>query len=310
MASSDQVDAVLECYRQAARANQQTPGRQGNVVVLGPELGDDCLVSGDLHGHTANFEAILRLADLDAHPRRHLVLQEVCHGGPTFPGGGCRSFELLERVAELKVRYPGQVHFLLSNHELAELTDYPILKAKRMLNLAFRMGLQETYGEDADRVREAYCEFIRTCPLAVRLEGGVFACRQRTRNNSTAAHSTAPVFDHPYQPGRSAGAMATSFSALVWGRDHRPDNAHAFAAVVGATVLIHGHEPCPQGLLVPNDTQIILDCCGPEALLLRAAAHLRAAEPGRRRVARHAAPTPGSSRSTRTGQPPCRLPGA
>src|SRR5580698_57039 len=140
MASSDQVDAVLECCRQASRA----------------DLGEDCLISGDLHGHTANFEAILRLANLDAHPRRHLVLQEVCHGGPTFPSGGCRSFELLERVAELKVRYPGQVHFLLSNHELAELMDYPILKAKRMLNLVFRMGLQEAYGDAADRVREAY----------------------------------------------------------------------------------------------------------------------------------------------------------
>jgi hypothetical protein len=262
MASSDQVDAVLECYRQAARANQQTPGRQGNVVVLGSELGDDCLISGDLHGHTANFEAILRLADLDAHPRRHLVLQEVCHGGPTFPGGGCRSFELLERVAQLKVQYPGRVHFLLSNHELSELTDYPILKSKRMLNLAFRMGLQETYGEDADRVREAYCEFIRNCPIAVRLANGVFMCHSAPEQLDRRTFDRA-VFDRPYQPAdlREHGDIFQ----IVWGRDLRPDNAHAFAAVVGAKLLIHGHEPCPHGLSVPNDTQVILDCCGPEA---------------------------------------------
>ncbi len=219
MASSDQVEAVLECCRQAACANLETPGRQGNVVVLDSNRGDDCLVSGDLHGHTANFEALLRLADLDAHPRRHLVLQEVCHGGPTFPNGGCRSFELLERVAALKVRYPQQVHFLLSNHELAELTDYPILKAKRMLNLVFRMGLQEAYGEAADRVREAYCEFIRTCPLAVRLASGVFMSHSAP-NSSTAARSTATCSTAPIDRTIFV-SMATSsswFGGAITGR--------------------------------------------------------------------------------------------
>jgi hypothetical protein len=27
-------------------------------------------------------------------------------------------------------------------------------------------------------------------------------------------------------------------------------------------VLIHGHEPCPDGYRAPNGRQIILDCCG------------------------------------------------
>jgi hypothetical protein len=262
MPSSDKVVAVLECCRQAAGANLETPGRQGNVVELSSDLGDDCLVSGDLHGHTANFETILRLADLDAHPRRHLVLQEVCHGGPTFPNGGCRSFELLERVAALKSRYPKQVHFLLSNHELSELTDYPILKAKRMLNLVFRLGLQEAYGDDADQVREAYCDFIRSCPLAVRLANGVFMSHSAPEQLDRRTFDRA-VFDRPYQMSdlREHGDIFQ----LVWGRDHRADNAHAFAAVVGAKVLIHGHEPCAQGMMVPNDTEIILDCCGSDA---------------------------------------------
>jgi hypothetical protein len=56
-----------------------------------------------------------RLADLDRNPRRHLIMQEVCHGGPTYPDGGCKSHRMLEDVARLKVRYPERFHFLLSN---------------------------------------------------------------------------------------------------------------------------------------------------------------------------------------------------
>ena len=55
---------------------------------------------------------------------------------------------------------------------------------------------------------------------------------------------------------------------LVWGRDFRQENADAFAALVDATVLIHGHEPCLSGFSVPNDKQIILDCCGRRACYL------------------------------------------
>jgi hypothetical protein len=49
---------------------------------------------------------------------------------------------------------------------------------------------------------------------------------------------------------------------LAWGRDFRPENGLAFANLVDASVLIHGHEPCPEGFRIPNDHQIILDCCG------------------------------------------------
>ncbi|HEX4149701.1 MAG TPA: metallophosphoesterase [Pirellulales bacterium] len=257
--STDQVRSVIDCYQAAALANQNTPSRSGNVVNLTAEIADECLVTGDVHGHVANFDAILRLADLERFPRRHLVLQEVCHGGPLFPNGGCKSFRLLERVARLKTEYPDRVHFLLSNHELAELTDYPILKAKRMLNLTFRMGLQEEYGDAADQVREAYCQFIGSCPLGVRLASGVFISHSLPEHLD---HHTfdRTVLDRPYEPQdlREHGPVFD----LVWGRDHRPDNAHAFSVLVGSKVLVHGHEPCREGFGTPNDTQLILDCCG------------------------------------------------
>ena len=48
---------------------------------------------------------------------------------------------------------------------------------------------------------------------------------------------------------------------MVWGRDFRPENAQLFAKLVGAKVLINGHDPCAEGFKTPNDWQIILDCC-------------------------------------------------
>lgn len=259
VATFDYIEGVIANFRRAAEANQQTPTRDGNVVALTPDVADDVMITADLHGHRRNFNSIRKIADLERHPRRHLILQEVCHGGPTYPGnGGCMSHGMLEDVAKLKATFPDRVHFLLSNHELAELTDYPILKNKKMLNLMFRLGLQEMYGAATEKVREAYNEFIRTCPLAVRLPGGVFVSHSLPER-SDSRNFDRTIFDRPLD---AADLLEHGdVFDLVWGRDYRIENARAFAKLVAAQVLIHGHEPCPEGYHVPNEMQIIIDCC-------------------------------------------------
>jgi hypothetical protein len=260
-ASIEYIERTIAAYNAATEANQQTPGRVGNIVEITAEMADEVMITADLHGHRMNFNAIRTKAALADHPRRHLVLQEVCHGGPPSPSGnGCMSYTMLEDVARLKAEFPQQVHFILSNHELAELTDYPILKAKKMLNVMFRMGLQEMYGPATDKVREAYLAFLRSCPLAVRLpDVSVFICHSLPERVDVGGFDTA-IFDRASSEsdmGNQGGVFA-----LVWGRDYRAANARAFAELVGARLLIHGHDPCPDGFKVPNDTQIILDCCG------------------------------------------------
>jgi hypothetical protein len=265
VATIEYIESVIANYQAAAQANLDTACREGNLLVITPEIADDVMVTGDLHGHRRNFNAIRRLADLDHRPRRHLILQEVCHGGPTYPSGSDMSHTMLEDVAQLKANHPERVHFLMSNHELAELTDYPIIKQQKMLNLMFRTGMQEAYGKAAERVRSACAEFLRTCPLAVRLPGDVFVCHSlppgvdRVRFDVSLFHRSLDLEDF-----QEHGDLWE----LVWGRDYRVENAHAFAQLVGARVLIHGHEPCPQGYQVPNDVQIILDCCSDPACYL------------------------------------------
>ncbi len=271
-ATSEYTENTIALLREAAAANLATAGRRGNVIEIGPpvssypapqEGADDVMLTGDLHGHRRNLNLIRRIADLESLPRRHLVLQEVCHGGPTYPrNGGCMSHAMLEDIARLKVQFGDRVHFLLGNHELAELTDYPIQKNKQMLNLQFRLGLQQMYGDQSELVREAMMEFLRTSPLAVRIAGGVFVCHSIPENCDELPFDPA-IFDRPidllefYERG--------DIFQMVWGRDHRPENAEAFAELMGARVLINGHEPCTEGYAVPNAHQVILDCCSDRA---------------------------------------------
>ena len=263
VASIQYTEKVIAAFGQAAEANLKTPGLEGNVVVITPELADEVMITGDLHGHRRNFNLIRKTAALDEHPRRHLILQEVCHGGGAYPqNGGCMSHAVLEDVSRLKAEYPDRVHFILGNHELAELVDYPIQKNKQMLNLLFRLGLQQMYGPAADNVREAMLPFWRSCPLAVRLPGGVFVSHSVPENVDIRPFDTT-VFSRRLEEAEFF--ERTGVFQLVWGRDYRAENARAFAEMVDAKVLINGHEPCPDGFNAPNDVQIIIDCCSDNA---------------------------------------------
>jgi len=266
VASPETIDHVVTTYAQAAEANRDTPMRDGNVVSLADDVADDVLIAGDLHGQRIHFNMLCRTADLQSNARRHLVLQEVCHGGPSYPtGSGCMSHLLLEDVARLKVQYPDRFHFLLSNHELAELNDFPIAKGGNMLNLQFRAGLKAMYGEAMTRVRDALVEFLSTCPLSVRLASGVFISHGVPEDVELEGFD-ADVFKRRLTKNdlRQGGAAFR----LVWGRDFRVQNAEAFSRLIGATVLVHGHEPCADGFAAPNDRQVILDCAGPNACYL------------------------------------------
>jgi hypothetical protein len=263
VASVEYIEKVITTYQAATEANWDTAGREGNTILLDSVLAAEVMVTGDLHGNRRNFNLIRRAAELDKHPKRHLILQEVCHGGPTYPAnGGCMSHTLLEDIAKLKAQYRDRVHFLLGNHELAEVTDYPIQKNRQMLNLLFRLGMQQMYGSAADKVREAFEPFIRSCPLAVWLPGKIFISHSIPEKNDTRRFDRT-VFTRRLDPLEYF--EQTAVFSLVWGRDYRQENADAFAEIVHAEVLINGHEPCPDGFATPNTRQIILDCCGDKA---------------------------------------------
>jgi hypothetical protein len=263
VARIEYIEKVVATFVQAAEVNRTTPGRKGTTVVLSPELGRDLMVTGDLRGHRRNFALICRTAGLETHPRRHLLLQDVCHGGPTYPeNGGCMSHTLLEDVAKLVVQFPGRVHLILGNHDLSELTGDPVQRNRQSLNVAFRLGLQHTYGPATEKVREAYGTFLVSCPLAVRLPGGIFISHS-VPDNVASGKFDVTIFSRQPEPNEFYGR--SSIFELVWGRDHQNANTAAFAELVAARVFINGQEPATTGGCAPNDYQVMLDCSGHRA---------------------------------------------
>ncbi len=259
-ASSQAAQRAIEICHQAAEANLVTPARQGNLIRIPAGEGAEVMVSADLHGDRVNYRRIVEIADLEHNRKRHLVMQEVCHGGPSYPtANACMSHLLLEDMTRLKVQYPDRFHFLLGNHEASELMGFPISKAGQMLNLLFQTGVQELYGDAADPVIDAYHTFLRSCPLALLTPAGILVCHSLPELVDIEGFD-ASVFDREL----TLDDLAPHGSAfrMLWGRDYRLSNVEAFCQIVGAKSVLHGHEPCPRGIETPNPMETILDSCG------------------------------------------------
>jgi hypothetical protein len=248
-------DRLLSTLRRAVTLFRATPGRVGRVVS--PVNCDEVFVVGDLHGNLENFRKILRLAELAAHPRRHLVLQEVIHSELRYPDGGDRSHQLLDLVAALKCQYPARVHFLLGNHELSQHTGRRVGKYDQDMNQQFLAGVLVAYGERFDDVLAAYQDLFAAVPLVV-----------RTANRIYLSHSLPPAeLLNDFDPAALLRDVSTpealqpggTVHSLVWGRDTSAENARAFLAKVDADLLITGHIPCDEGFEVANECQLILD---------------------------------------------------
>jgi len=249
------ANKTISTFAEATRANLNDPLRKGNVIYLPAE--GDVLISADLHGNVENFKKIVKKAALVGNPSRQLIVQELIHGSKSSVENGDYSFILLEWAAALKVKFPGQVHILLGNHDQAELANIRIVKYGKVVGPAMHRGLRETYGENHRRVWQAYLSFMRSLPLASRTSFGTFI------SNSTPEKSTLDFFDMSIFERELEDAdyeKGNSVFHLVWGRDHSEAAASTFAAFVEASVLIIGHNPCEEGYDVPNRYHIVIDC--------------------------------------------------
>jgi len=248
------AERVIARMRDAAAANLADAFRVGSLIELPPE--GDAMVVGDLHGNQENFEAVLRVADLARNPKRHLILQELVHDLDVEHNRHCRSWQLVELAAGVKVTNPHRVHVLLGNHEIAELCGLAVAKNGSDLNTRFAEGVRFAYGGRAQEVLEAYRQFWSTMPLAASTRFGVFISHS-TPNRTKMEPFSRAWFRKPAS-WRDLGRRSPAFS-LVWGRDYRQETADEFAQRVESEVLLVGHTPCKKGFDAPNTRHIILD---------------------------------------------------
>jgi hypothetical protein len=247
------ADQVVEVLNSATEENQLSAMRVMQVVNL-PDEGE-VWMTGDLHDHRRNFDRFIHAADLANNPQRHIVLHELIHGDRFDENGADGSWETLYRAAELKCDYPGQVHFLLANHDLAQIHGEGIMKAGLSVCEAFNKGVRRDFAGQAGSVNVAITEFLLSLPLAIRCPNGLFFC------HSLPTDDQIPNFDYTVFNRPLAGPdykrRTGPVYQLIWGRHMTPTAVETFAQNVGASLVVTGHQPQDMGYAV-NGTQHLI----------------------------------------------------
>jgi len=236
------AQTIIDLLNKGTEANRADRFRRGNLICLPAE--GSLVITGDLHGHRRNFERMAAYADLGKNPGRHIVLQEVIHGGPENTNGGCLSYELLFDIARYKVSCPDRVHIMMGNHDLSFISDSEVLKDGKEMNRSIRSALDEKYQADSDEVKLAIKRFLFSQPLAVRCENRVWL------SHSLPSDRSADQFDRDiFRRALEQADLVKpgSVYTLIWGRKHSQDLLDKLAELLDVDVFVLGHQPQPQG---------------------------------------------------------------
>lgn len=251
LSDANDVRGVLDA---AAEIMQTRACRRGSCDWLG-ESGQ-VLVTGDLHDNPFHFQKIVGLADLKRSEERHLILHEVIHGD-RLVGGVDLSYRMLVRVAALVVAHPKQVHPMLANHELAQLTRRRISKGQGNSVELFEAGVDWAFNEKSDAVLASIGEFIKAMAMAVRSEGGLFASHSLPPAAMMEAFDES-VFERAMTSADRQGSDCPAY-LMTWGRQHTQEQVDALREAWGVQLFCLGHVAVPDGINRPLEGVLVLN---------------------------------------------------
>ncbi len=242
MKSKLDVTGAFDLLNEVAQLNREDPLRSGSLLNFGSA--GQVVMTGDLHGHLGNFAKLQRFCALERSPGRFVILHELIHQEPDTAGGVDVSIDLLLEAAAWKRRFPDNVFFLQSNHELSQLRGHEITKGGRCVLADFERGVAERFGAGSVAVLTAVNEYISSLPLAARLSNGIFLSHSLP-DALWWDHFDTSVFDRePTTADLEPGGAAY---ALVWGRFQTPEVVEFFARQLGVEVFVVGHTPQEMG---------------------------------------------------------------
>lgn len=256
------AEAASALFVRAAENLLQDPLRTGCCVTL-PARGR-LLATGDLHDHSMHFHKVYAFAQLH-RPDHHVILHELIHGDRLIHGVDL-SWRMLAKAAVLRLQYPGQVHPMLANHEIAQAFDQQVSKGAGENTQLFQDGLDWSFGEDAQRVGAALRTFIRAMPLAVRAQNGLLC------SHSLPSALALKQFDYglldrelveqDFQPRTGAAWNMT------WGRGHTEASIEQLASAWNVRLFIAGHQHVPFGVEAPFSRLLLLNSDHEHAMML------------------------------------------
>jgi|SRR5271170_3858858 len=254
---------TIEIFRSAAQQNMQDPLRNGQLLHF-PSAGE-LIVTGDLHNHRRNFDKIVKFASLKDFPERHVILQELIHGGPLGPSGEDASLEMLLDAAQWSLQFPGQVHFLLANHDLAQILAQPIMKEGYDLTDRFNRAFSAWFGGQGPQVASAFQDFILSQPLSGITVNGIMIC------HSLPGIKDMQGFDPTILQRQIVPADLQrngSIFKLVWGRSQNEEVVDTLSRTWWTDLFVCGHQAQDNGYGTIGRKMLILDSAHNHGVIL------------------------------------------
>jgi len=244
---------IVDLLNKGVQANNADKFRRGNLIRL-PAAGS-LIASGDIHGHRRNFERILAFADLANNPQRHVILQEIIHGGPQDSKGGCLSYKLLFDAVRYKLSFPDRVHIIMGNHDTTFINSAEVMKDGMEMNRAMCLALEREFQQACADIISAIKQFLCSQPLAVRCDNRIWL------SHSLPGDRTLDKFD-PRVLDRQLKIddceKPGSAYLLTWGRKHSQALLDKMAKLFDVDTFILGHQPQQQGWSQAGTNLIII----------------------------------------------------
>lgn len=260
------ADQVIETFDAAKEENGLDPYRTGQVVNLPPD--HEVWMTGDIHDHRTNFRKLLAAAKLDENPNRHIILHELVHGDHFDNEGREDSWKMLHQAAELKCDFPEQVHFLMANHDLAQIHGEGIMKAGLSVCEAFNKGIKRDFpGGKHGMVQVGITEFLLSLPLAIRCPNGLWFSHSLPADDNIDGFDYT-VFDRDQLTPVDYAKRTGPVYQLIWGRKYTPGGVDRFAEKVGAKLIVTGHQPQEVGSTTVGDKLLIIDSAHNQGVFL------------------------------------------
>lgn len=244
---------TIDLLKKGRQANHADKYRQGNLIC--PPAAAGLIVTGDLHGHRRNFEKICSFADLAGHPERHVVLQEIIHGGPEDDHEGCLSFVLLFDVVRYKLDFPDRVHIIMGNHDTAFINQTRVIKDGKEKNIAMRSALRRRFSGGTGAVELALRQFLFSQPLAVKCPNRLWISHSLPDDRWVDKFD--PQIFHR-QLRINEIVRPNSAYLLAWGRKHSQQTLDKMAELLDVETFILGHQPQEKGFCRAGKNLLII----------------------------------------------------
>lgn len=245
--------AIIDLLKKGVEANLADVYRQGNMIYLPADV--QLIATGDIHGHQRNFERIVAFADLANHHDRHVVLQEIIHGGPEDPKGGCLSYKLLFEVVRYKLSFTDRVHIIMGNHDTTFINNSEVMKDGKEMNRSMRLALRREFQQAGSDIEKAIERFLFSQPLAVRTENRIWLSHSLP-NDRYVDEFDRQILDRKLKtddfekPG--------SVYLLTWGRNMSQETLDEMAKLLDVDIFILGHQQQQKGWSQAGDNLLII----------------------------------------------------